>query len=245
MTDQGSVRYREALRRGHVAVVRGRPREAIAHYEEAARLAERRPLPLVSMASVYLQMQQPREAIRFYDEALERAPGDIDAMRGKAAALEADGRFAEAGLIDRRAQELDAMERAGHSGPVVDDERRRELERHVAEGSKARAAGDLDRAAAAFHAAAVGYAVQGADDVAIDACLRALEARPGAIDVHFTMAHLYLKRGWSELGVQRVKLIEQRLGIDADPRRRAALQALARDYQALAPELEQLASTLG
>ena len=77
MMEQGSVRYREALRRGHVAVARGRPRESIAHYEEAARLAERRALPFVSMGSVYLQMHQPREAIRAFDDALERAPGDI------------------------------------------------------------------------------------------------------------------------------------------------------------------------
>ena len=78
----------------------------------------------------------------------------------------------------------------------------------------------------------------------MDACLRALEARPGAIDVHFTMAHLYLSRGWAELGVQRVMLIDERLDIDGDPRRRSALRAMARDYRALAPELELLAAAV-
>jgi lipopolysaccharide biosynthesis regulator YciM len=87
----------------------------------------------------------------------------------------------------------------------------------------------------------MGYAAEGAFDAAIDACLRALEARPGAIDVHFTMAYLYLRRGWADLGVQRVKLIDHRLEIDADPRRRTALQALARDFRALHPELDGLA----
>ncbi|HKZ91432.1 MAG TPA: tetratricopeptide repeat protein [Candidatus Limnocylindrales bacterium] len=242
MTDQAPDAYREALRRGHVAVVKGRPREAISHYEEAGRLARQRPLPFVSMGSVYLQMRQPREAIRAFDEALRRAPSDVSAMRGKAAALEADGRLAAATALTQRSAELEAMERAGRGSRDGRHELRRELEARVAEGHQARAAGDLDRAAAAFHLAAIGYAGQDGFDAAMDACLRALEARPGAIDVHFTLAHLYLRRGWTEHGVQRVMLIERRLDIDADPRRRSALQALAHDYQALAPELERLAS---
>ena len=244
MTEPVPDAYREALRRGHVAVVKGRPREAIAHYEEAGRLAGQRPLPYVSIGSVYLQMRQPKEAIAAFDEALRRAPGDVDAMRGKIAALEADGRTAAATSLARRSAELEAMERAGRGSLSAAEEQRHELEERIAEGHEARAAGELDRAAAAFHAAALGYAGQDRFDAAIDACLRALEARPGAIDVHFTMAHLYLQRGWAELGVQRVRLIDERLDIDADPRRRAGLQALARDYRALAPELEQLAAAV-
>jgi tetratricopeptide (TPR) repeat protein len=243
MTDQAADRYREALRRGHLAVARGRPREAIAHYQEAAGLAEHRSLPLVAMASVHLQMRQPREAIRACDEALKRAPGDVAAMRGKAAALEADGRAAEASVIARRAAELESMERAGRPGGVAVDGPNRDPELLVMEGIEARAANELDRCAAAFHAAALRFAASDALDAAIDACLRALEACPGAIDVHFTMAHLYLRRGWSDLAVQRVTLIDHRLAVDADPRRQAALQALARDYRSLAPELERLANS--
>ena len=189
-------------------------------------------------------MHQPREALAAFDEALRRAPGDVDAMRGKIAALEADGRTSAAGSLARRSAELEAMERAGRGSLSAAAELRHELEERVAEGHQARAAGELERAAAAFHAAAIGYAGQDHFDAAIDACLRALEARPGAIDVHFTMAHLYLRRGWAELGVQRVRLIDERLAIDADPRRRSALLALARDYRALAPELEQLATAV-
>ncbi len=74
MMDEGSVRYREALRRGHVAVARGRPREAIAHYEEAARLAERRALPFVCMGSVHLRSNQPREAIRAFERGPRASP---------------------------------------------------------------------------------------------------------------------------------------------------------------------------
>jgi lipopolysaccharide biosynthesis regulator YciM len=91
----------------------------------------------------------------------------------------------------------------------------------------------------------MGYAAEGIFDAALDACLRAVEASPGSIDVHFTMAHLYLLRGWASHAVQRVRLIDHRLAIDADPRRRAALQALARDFRSLSPELEAIASASG
>jgi tetratricopeptide (TPR) repeat protein len=243
MTDEGSDRYGEALRRGHVAVTRGRPREAIAYYEEAARLGEQRALPFAAMGSVLLQMRQPREALRAYDAALARAPGDLDALRGKAAALEAEGHPAEARELLRKAQELEAWERGDRPDGQAEGQRRRDLERLVAEGEQARTMGELDRAAVAFLSAARGYAAEGVLDAALDACLRAVEAQPGSIDVHFTLAHLYLVRGWADHGVQRIMLIDRRLSIDEDPRRRAALQALARDFQGLAPELEAIAST--
>jgi len=241
MSDPVSARYKEALRRGHVAVVKGRPREAIGHYEEAGKLAQHRPLPFVSMGSVYLQMRQPRAALLAYEEALKRAPADLDAMRGKAMALDADGKGGEARLLLARAAEIEAMERVDQHAAATVDPRGLELEGHVVAGLAARARGDLDLAAAAFLAAANGYSQQNDFDAAIDACLRALEARPGHIDVHFTMAVMYLRRGWADLGVQRVLLIEQRLRIDQDPRRRSGLRALARDFRTLAPELERLA----
>lgn len=243
MTDPVSSRYKEALRRGHVAVVKGRPREAIQHYGEAGQLADQRPLPFVSMGSVYLQMRQPREAARAFDEALKRAPSDIDAMRGKAEALEADGKSTEASALRSRAAELEAMDRAGQGSAPVVDPRSQELERHIYAGAAARAAGDPDTAAAAYLAAANGYAAANDFDTALDACLRALEARPGHIDVHFTMAVMYLRRGWVDHGVRRIGLLLRRLDIDDDVRRRAALYALARDHRALAPELDRLAAS--
>jgi hypothetical protein len=56
------------------------------------------------------------------------------------------------------------------------------------------------------------------------------------------MARLYLGAGWTDLGVQRLLLIDHRLDVDADPRRRAAVRALARDHRALSPELDELAA---
>jgi Tfp pilus assembly protein PilF len=243
MTDSISTRYKEALRRGHVAVVRGRPREAVKHYEEAGELAEQRPLPFVSMGSVYLQMRQPREALGAFDEALKRAPTDLDAMRGRAQALEANGRTDESAVLLVRVADQEARERADQRTAPMVDPRSLELERHISAGAAARAAGDFDTACAAYLTAGNGYLAANDFDAALDACLRALEARPGNIDVHFTMAVMYLRCGWDELGSQRVMLIERRLDVDDDPRRRAALQALARDHRVLSPELERLAAS--
>jgi tetratricopeptide (TPR) repeat protein len=243
MSDSVSARYKEALRRGHVAVVKGRPREAVEHYQEAGQLAEQRPLPFVSMGSVFLQMQQPREALAAYDEALRRAPDDLDAMRGRAMALEAAGKVPEARALRTRAAEVEAVIQAGRRVVGAVDPRSQELERHIIAGARARAAGDLDTACAAYLTAANGYSAANDFVAGLDACLRALEARPGNIDVHFTMAVMYLRCGWAELGVQRVELIEHRLDIDDDRRRRAALHALARDHRTMAPELERLAAS--
>ena len=242
MSESVSTRYKDALQRGHVAVVKSRPREAISHYQDAAKLAPERPLPLVSVGNIHLQMQEPREALAAFDEALRRAPSDLGALRGKAAALEAAGNGGEAGALRSRAAELEDMERAGRGRTRDVDPRALELERHVSNGAAARAAGDRGVAAAAYLTAANGFAAVNDIDAALDACLRGLEARSGDIDLHFVMTMLYLRRGWTELGVQRAVLIARRLDIDDDPLRRNALGALARDFRHLSPELERLAT---
>lgn len=243
MTDALSSQYKEALRRGHLAVVKGRPREAVQHYEEAGRVAGERPLPFTSMGSVYLQMQQPHEAVRAYEEALRRAPDDLEAMRGRARALAADGKKNEAAAQSHRADELESMRALGQRSAADVDARALGLENHLAQGERARRASDLDGAVGAFLAVAQGYAQQGRFDGALDACFRALEARPGAIDVHMLMADMYLKRGWREHGVQRVLLLDKRLQIDEDPQRRASLTALARIHRQMDPELDRIAAT--
>ncbi len=245
MTETASTRYKQALQRGHVAVVRGRPREAVEHYREAASLAPDRPLPLVRIGEVLLQMEEPRNALVAYQAALDRAPDDVTALRGMAAALAADGHEPEARLAAERASRLEAAERAGLGGhgprrPV--DPRLAEFEGHAISGALARRAGDRGIAAAAYLVAANGFVSVGDFEAALDACLHGLEAQPGNIDIHFVMAVIYLRRGWNELGVQRALLIERRLDIDDDPLRRNALAALARDFRTRAPELERLAT---
>lgn len=243
MSTSVSDQYKDALQRGHVAVVKGRPQEAVGHYEEAGRLAPDRPLPYLRMGEVYLQMDEHKAAVRAFDEALRRAPSDIAATRGKAAALAAAGRHEEARATGARAAELEAMERASHGGRRQADPRLAEIERHVANAGAARRAGDLAIAASAYLAAANGYAALDDSVAAIDACLHGLEAQPGNIDIHFTMTVLYLRRGWTDLGVQRAMLIERRLDIDDDALRRNALAALARDFRTHSTELERLAGT--
>ena len=241
MSDPVSVRYKDALQRGHVAVVKGMPREAIAHYEEAAALVPERPLPYTRIGRIYLQMEQPREALTAFEAALERVPDDQDALAGKAAALAATGRPEEAGRARTQAAEVAAREQAGRPRRRPTDPRLMEIERHVSNGALARAAGDTGVASAAYLTAANGFVAIDDFDAAIDACLRGLEARPGNLDIHFVMAMLYLRRGWISLGVERMVLIEHRLDIDDDAVRRNALVALARDYRTRSPELERLA----
>ena len=242
MSESVSTRYKDALQRGHVAVVKGRPREAIGHYREAGELAPERPLPYVRMGEVFLEMEETGEAMSAFEEALRRVPADPAALHGKAAALAAVGRREEAQALHARAAELEAVEPTSSDGRRRLDPRLAEIEQHMINGASARRARDLGIAATAYLTAANGYIAIGQHEAAIDACLTGLEAQPGNNDIHFVMTMLYLRRGWIELGVQRARLIEQRLDIDDDPLRRNALGALAHDFRTRSPELERLAA---
>jgi tetratricopeptide (TPR) repeat protein len=239
VTDTVSDRYKEALRLGHVAVVRGRPREAVEHYQEAGRLAGHRPLPWVSMGSVYLRMRRPTEALGAFDEALRRSPGDVAALRGKAEALLLAGRREEASAVARRAAELEAMEQAGRRIAAF---AAGDADVAFAQAEAARAEHDDGRAVEAYLSAAAAYAERDLADAALDACYRALEVAPGDLDVHFAMAELYLRRGWREHGVERLGLIEHTLRIEEDPGVRARLVDLASAYRTLDPVLERIAA---
>ncbi len=89
-------RYKDALRRGHVAALRERPTDAIAAYEEAAALAPDRPLPHVSRGRVLARLGRGAEALESFERALERAPADEAALAGRADVLAALGRRLEA-----------------------------------------------------------------------------------------------------------------------------------------------------
>lgn len=125
MSDALYERYKEALRRGHVASMRGHRAAAIEAYSEAARIAPDRALPLVGLGTVLVQMGKPAEALTAFDAALDRAPADEGALRGKADLLLARGeRAAAADALDRLATALDG------SGRLADatDAARRALE---------------------------------------------------------------------------------------------------------------------
>lgn len=89
-------RYKDALRRGHVAAMHGRWEAALAAYVEAATIAPERALPHASIGSVYLRSGRPLEALAAFDAALARSPRDEAGLGGRAAALEALRRPADA-----------------------------------------------------------------------------------------------------------------------------------------------------
>ena len=95
-------RYKDALRRGHVAVLRGRLEEALGFYQEATRLAPERALPYTSLGGVHLRLDNLDAALAAYDEALGRVVRDETALAGRAEALARSGRRVEACRSPRR-----------------------------------------------------------------------------------------------------------------------------------------------
>ena len=122
MSDALYERYKDALRRGHVAALRGRQDAALAAYGEAAKLAPDRPLPLVGIGNVLTGLGKHPEALAAFDAALERAPTDEAALRGRADVLVASGdRAGAADTLDRLASALDAN---GRPSDALDAARR-------------------------------------------------------------------------------------------------------------------------
>jgi tetratricopeptide (TPR) repeat protein len=118
MTEALYERYKDALRRGHVAAQRGRLDEALDAYGEAARVAPDRALPLVGIGQVLIRLGKPNEANTAFGRALERAPDDEAALRGRAEALASLGdRIHAAVTLDRLAAVVDA---AGRRGEALD-----------------------------------------------------------------------------------------------------------------------------
>jgi tetratricopeptide (TPR) repeat protein len=122
MTEPLYERYKEALRRGHVASQRGHLDEALDAYGEATSLAPDRALPLVGIGSVLMRLGKAREAGVAYGKAIDRAPADEAALRGRAEAMAATGdRVRAAEALDRLAA---VLEEAGRAGEGVDAARR-------------------------------------------------------------------------------------------------------------------------
>jgi tetratricopeptide (TPR) repeat protein len=96
MTDSLYEHYKDALRRGHVATLRGRLDEALADYVLAAELAPDRPLPYVSQGNVHARAGRPDQAHAAFAEALRRAPRDEAALAGQADLYVRGGRRIEA-----------------------------------------------------------------------------------------------------------------------------------------------------
>jgi Flp pilus assembly protein TadD len=115
-------RYKDALRRAHVAALRDRNEAAIDAYGEAAMIAPDRALPHASIGGIFVRMGRLDEAITAYDRALDLGPRDETALRGIAEAFTRSGRRTEAAAaLDRLAEVLDG---AGRLADACDASRR-------------------------------------------------------------------------------------------------------------------------
>ncbi len=126
-------RYKDALRRGHVASLRGRLEEALTAYAEAAAIAPERATPHTSAGTALMRRKRPADAVRHFTTAVRLAPRDEAALLGRAQALAA---------LDKRPQAGDAYDAVAEvqaaNGKLADavDSARRGLE--LAEGRERR-----------------------------------------------------------------------------------------------------------
>ena len=106
--------YREALRRGHLAVTENRLAAAAAAYREAADLAPDRAVPHASLGAVLDRMGRGEEAESAFGAALQRDPRDEASLRGRARLRADGGRPLEAAADLEVLSEI--LERAGRIG---------------------------------------------------------------------------------------------------------------------------------
>lgn len=115
-------RYKDALRRGHVAALRGRLDAALVAYGEAADIAPDRTLPNSSIGQILQRLGRHDEALAAYAIALERAPRDESALAGRAEVLAGLGRRVDAAeTLDLLAE---TQESAGRLADACDSARR-------------------------------------------------------------------------------------------------------------------------
>ena len=118
MPDPIFERYKEALRAGHVAALRGRPDDALARYREAGALAPDRPLPHVGTAEVLLRLGRHDDAFVASATALRLAPDDEAVLDVAARCEEAAGNGTKAAAhLDRLA---DVREAAGRTDAALE-----------------------------------------------------------------------------------------------------------------------------
>ena len=161
--------YKDALRRGHVAALRGRLDAAAAAYREAARIAPDRALPYVGLGGVLARLGRTDELLNAYAAALDRAPADEGAMQGRADVLAAVGRRSEAAdQLDRLAANLEREGRLADACDVA----RRALELAESRGRR----GQVESLVARLRSAAPGDA---AASEALERALGVLDSGPG------------------------------------------------------------------
>lgn len=203
MSEAVYERYKDALRRGHVAALRGQLEAALAAYHEAASIATERALPHTSIGHVELRRGRPEEALAAFDAALARAPRDEAALLGRAEALARAGRAVEAArtldlvaeVQDAAGRPVEALDSVRHALELAESRsRRRSLQRlvrliresgpdRVAEEALARAVRVLEAGVSPVEPAEVGPGTAGTAEA-----VAAPEPTPGPIHLAETPA---------------------------------------------------------
>lgn len=217
-------RYAEALRAGHQFAASGQLKEAQRCYRAATELAADRSVPHVALGGTLLRLGQTRDALAAYDRALELDPNDVNALTGRAAALLAAGRRAEAAQTQQRisAGSAAAGRVTNHASPSS------AADRHLATGEQARLAGKFNAAIDAWLAESAEHRVAGHHDASLDACLRALILDSSAPRIHLEIARVWMARGWHERAQERLQLLDRLLALQPDKQVAAAARELAR-----------------
>lgn len=147
MTETLFERYKEALRTGHVAVLRGRLEDAAVAYREAISITADRAVPRTALGRVQLRLGDPQDALDAFDGALALEPDDDTSLLGRAQALVVLRRTAEAALAYDRlaavraahARLPDAAEAARRALAIEPTDERRERHAHLVEELRATA----------------------------------------------------------------------------------------------------------
>jgi tetratricopeptide (TPR) repeat protein len=228
--DDVFARYQAALRAGHQLAAEGKLKEALAQYEEAARVAGARPLPLIGIGGMQLRMGKAKEALAAYERAIALEPDNVDALSGRAAALLAAGRRAEAQDAQQRMLERRDGPRAPAAVPSEMLTPMTRAETMAVAGEQARAAGDNDAAIAAWLAEAREHAQAHKFDAALDAAMRALSLNTGSPLVHLELTRIYYERGWEAEAVQRAGSLRRLLQLTPNDEVSSGLDRLEREF---------------
>jgi tetratricopeptide (TPR) repeat protein len=116
--------YKDALRRGHLALLGDELDAALEAYREASALVADRPLPYASMGAVLERLGRAEEALAAYDKAVALAPGEAmytEPRESIAASLRSAQALTEASGSDLDAPPRPDLESATDTPAAADD----------------------------------------------------------------------------------------------------------------------------
>lgn len=225
--DEGALRGR-----GELLATHGRPAEAAATFDRLAGTLERagRMADACDVARRALELAESRGRVRLVRTLVARL-------------RESSGDPAADRALERAMSVLEAE-------PVAEPQPRRPAEREPAPDTSARSsrtrtvpppdpavldrafeaamdAGNLAEARTKAVDSASAHRAVGQFHAAVDACYQALAIAPADPGIHFTLAQLYLDRGWRSLAADKLVLIGRLAELNGDTATKARLCDLA------------------